>query len=185
MRRAAYSRVSGSASKLWRSTPQIISSMMGLPMEGSMVLIMIGGIMGHVIFGIVVAMFAKEQAEYQSKYFLKGFQLLKSETIFIFKIFSLSATTKSKLITSNVIITVISIWKRTNQTKKHSTMTWKLNIDIGLQRQINEHQVVTGGIFFCRDGADFSVSASNKLLCKLTEKCFEIGNKNIQPFRWR
>ncbi len=33
----------------------------GMPaMEGSMILIMIGSIMGHVVFGIVVAMFVKE-----------------------------------------------------------------------------------------------------------------------------
>ena len=40
-------------------------------------------------------------------------------------------------------------------------------------------QLVTCGIFYCRDSAGFSVSASNKLLCNLTVKCFEIGNKNI------
>mgnify|MGYP001600435931 CR=1 FL=1 len=41
----------------------IMGAMMGgmPPMEGSMMLIMIGSIMGHVIFGIVVAMFVKEQ----------------------------------------------------------------------------------------------------------------------------
>lgn len=30
------------------------------PMEGSMALIMVGGIMGHIIFGITVALFVKE-----------------------------------------------------------------------------------------------------------------------------
>jgi len=40
-------------------------------------------------------------------------------------------------------------------------------------------QLVTCGIFYCRDSADFSVSASNKLSCNLTGQCFEIGNKNI------
>ena len=49
----------------------------------------------------------------------------------------------------------------------------------------NEGQLVTGGIFYCRDSAGFSVSASNKLSCNLTGKCFEIGNKNIPPIRYR
>lgn len=44
---------------------QIMMAIMGLmlpmpPMEGSMVLMMLGSIMGHVIFGIVVAQFVKE-----------------------------------------------------------------------------------------------------------------------------
>lgn len=40
----------------------IIEAMMGgmPPMEGSMMLIMIGSIVGHIVFGIVVAMFVKE-----------------------------------------------------------------------------------------------------------------------------
>jgi hypothetical protein len=46
-------------------------------------------------------------------------------------------------------------------------------------------QLVTGGMFYCHDSAGFSVSASNKLLCILTGKCFEIGNKNIPPIRYR
>jgi len=45
-------------------------------------------------------------------------------------------------------------------------------------------QLVTGGIFYCRDSAGFSVSASNKLSCNLTGQCFEIGNKNIPPKRY-
>jgi len=45
-------------------------------------------------------------------------------------------------------------------------------------------QLVTGGIFYCRDSAGFSVSASNKLLCNLTGQSFEIGNKNIPPNRY-
>ena len=45
-------------------------------------------------------------------------------------------------------------------------------------------QLVTGGIFYCRDSAGFSVSASNKLSCILTGKCFEVGNKNIPPKRY-
>ena len=40
------------------------------------------------------------------------------------------------------------------------------------------------GIFYCRDSAGFSVSASNKLSCNLTGRCFEIGNKNIPPNRY-
>jgi hypothetical protein len=46
-------------------------------------------------------------------------------------------------------------------------------------------QCITGGIFYCRASASFSVSASNKLTCNLTEQCFEIGNKNIPPNRYR
>jgi len=44
-------------------------------------------------------------------------------------------------------------------------------------------QLVTGGIFYCRDSGYFSVSASNKLSFNLTGQCFEIGNKNIPPNR--
>ncbi len=43
----------------------------------------------------------------------------------------------------------------------------------------------TGGIFYCRDSAGFSVSTSNKLSCNLTGQCFEIGNKNIPPIRYK
>ncbi len=46
-------------------------------------------------------------------------------------------------------------------------------------------QLLTGGIFYCRDSAGFSVCASNKLSCNLTGQCFEIGNKNIPPNRYR
>ena len=51
---------------------QIAIAMMGAmmggmpPMEGSMMLIMIGSIMGHIIFGITVAMFVKEQVAEKS-----------------------------------------------------------------------------------------------------------------------
>jgi hypothetical protein len=72
---------------------------------------------------------------------------------------------------------------RANTEKQQSKMIGKLNIDNGLQDWKTEHQAVTGGIFYCRDSGSFSVSASNKLLCNLTEKCFEIGNKNIPPIR--
>jgi hypothetical protein len=46
---------------------QIMMAIMGMvfpmpPMEGSMMLMMVGSIMGHVIFGITVAIFVKEQA---------------------------------------------------------------------------------------------------------------------------
>jgi len=46
---------------------QIMMAIMGMmfpmpPMEGNMILMMVGSIMGHVIFGITVAMFVKEQA---------------------------------------------------------------------------------------------------------------------------
>jgi len=48
-----------------------------------------------------------------------------------------------------------------------------------------EGQLVTGGIFYCRDSGCFSISASNKLSCNLTGQRFEIGNKNIPPIRYR
>lgn len=46
---------------------QIMMAIMGMmfpmpPMEGSMMLMMVGSIMGHVIFGITVATFVKERA---------------------------------------------------------------------------------------------------------------------------
>ncbi|MBI3520375.1 MAG: hypothetical protein HY062_13615 [Bacteroidetes bacterium] len=46
---------------------QIVMAIMGAmmggmpPMEGSVILVMIGSIMGHVIFGVVVALFIKEE----------------------------------------------------------------------------------------------------------------------------
>jgi len=46
---------------------------------------------------------------------------------------------------------------------------------------MKELRWVTRGIFYCRDSAGFSIFASNKLLCNLTDLCFEIGNKNIPP----
>lgn len=45
-------------------------------------------------------------------------------------------------------------------------------------------QLVTGGIFYCRFSAGFSVSASDELSCNLTGQRFEIGNKNIPPIRY-
>jgi len=60
----------------------------------------------------------------------------------------------------------------------------RLNNVNGLQGWKTEHQAVTGGIFYCRDSADFSVSASNKLSCNLTGQCSEIGNKTIPPNRY-
>jgi len=49
---------------------QIMMAIMGAmfpmpPMEGSMILIMVGSIMGHIIFGITVALFVKEHAQGQ------------------------------------------------------------------------------------------------------------------------
>ena len=35
-------------------------------------------------------------------------------------------------------------------------------------RTDENRQCITGGIFYCRDSADFSVSAFNKLSCNLT-----------------
>jgi hypothetical protein len=72
----------------------------------------------------------------------------------------------------------------TNRHKSNLTMKRKLNVDNGLQGQKTERQLVTGGIFYCRDSAGFSVSASNKRSCNLKDLCFEIGNKNIPPNRW-
>jgi hypothetical protein len=50
---------------------------------------------------------------------------------------------------------------------------------------MKKYDTLTGGIFYCRDSAGFNVSASNKLSCNLTGKCFEIGNKNIPPKRYQ
>lgn len=54
-----------------------------------------------------------------------------------------------------------------------------------LNMLINCAQAVTGGIFYCRVSAGFSVSASKKLSFNLTGHCFKIGNKNIPPNRYR
>lgn len=52
--------------------------------------------------------------------------------------------------------------------------------------EMKKHIHLTRSIFYCRGGAGFSVSTSNKLLCNLTGQCFEIGNKNIpQPLPTR
>ena len=50
---------------------QIMMAIMGMmmpmpPMEGSMMLMMIGSIMGHIVFGITVAIFVKEQVAEKS-----------------------------------------------------------------------------------------------------------------------
>ena len=50
---------------------QIMMAIMGMmmpmpPMEGSMMLMMIGSIMGHIVFGITVAIFIKEQVAEKS-----------------------------------------------------------------------------------------------------------------------
>jgi hypothetical protein len=52
-------------------------------------------------------------------------------------------------------------------------------------RTDKNRQCITGGIFYCRDSAGFSDSASNELSCNLTGQCFEIGNKNIPPNRYQ
>lgn len=46
------------------------------------------------------------------------------------------------------------------------------------------NETLKGGIFYCWDSADFSISVSNKLSCILTGQCFETGNKNIPPIRY-
>ena len=53
-------------------------------------------------------------------------------------------------------------------------MTRKLNNDNGLQDRKTEHQAVTGGIFYCRDSAGFSVSA----FVNRNKKCSDFGKKN-------
>ena len=67
--------------------------------------------------------------------------------------------------------------------KKESKMIMirKLNKDNGLQDWKTEHQAVTGGIFYCRGSAGFSVSASNKLSCNLTVNLFETPNVSYTP----
>jgi len=49
-----------------------------------------------------------------------------------------------------------------------------------MKKQFDRHirtdknrQCITGGIFYCRVSAGFSVSASNKLSCNLTGQCFD------------
>ena len=54
-------------------------------------------------------------------------------------------------------------------------ITWKINNNNGLQVWKTKQQAVTGGIFYCRDSAGFSVSVSNKLSCNLT------GNRPQSP----
>ncbi len=64
-------------------------------------------------------------------------------------------------------------------------MTLQPNNDNGSKGRTTEHQAV-GGIFYCRVGAGFNVSASNKLSCNLIPqvRAFEIGNKNISSIRY-
>ena len=56
--------------------------------------------------------------------------------------------------------------------------------NINLNEGMKVKRPITGGIFYCRVGAGLSVSASNKLPCKLAGQRFEIGNKNIPPNRY-
>ena len=62
-------------------------------------------------------------------------------------------------------------------------MTELIDNNKGMSLDKKEGQLVTCGIFYCRDSRYFSVSASNKLSYNLSGKCFEIGNKNIPPKR--
>ncbi len=68
--------------------------------------------------------------------------------------------------------------------RKKKTLTRKYCISNSMQEWKTEHQAVTGGIFYCRGSANFSVFASNKLSCNLTGQYFKIGNKNIPPIRY-
>jgi len=73
------------------------------------------------------------------------------------------------------------------QTEKENETNDKFNMKVQFDRNLRtdkNRQCITGGIFYCRDSAGFSVSASNKLSCSLTGQCFEIGNKNIPPIRY-
>jgi len=45
---------------------------------------------------------------------------------------------------------------------------------------IERRQCITGGIFYCRDNAVFSLLAFNKLLCNLTGQYSDIGNKKYR-----
>jgi hypothetical protein len=67
--------------------------------------------------------------------------------------------------------------------KRIDKINMKVQFDRNLRTDKNR-QCITCGIFYCRDSGYFSVSASNKLSCNLTGKCFEIGNKNIPPIRY-
>jgi len=72
--------------------------------------------------------------------------------------------------------------RKENETNVKFNMKVQFDSDT---RTDKNRQCITGGIFYCRESADFSVSASNKLSCNLTGQCFEIGNKNIPPIRYR
>ena len=90
----------------------------------------------------------------------------------------------------------LPLFKEKIKTRQHTTDPDKEGINesidkFNLKEQFDSNtltdkyaQLVTGGIFYCQDSGCFSVSASNKLSCALTVKCFEIGNKNIPPIRW-
>lgn len=71
-----------------------------------------------------------------------------------------------------------------NPTDKN-IMTEQIENNKGMSLDKKEGQLVTSGIFYCRDSAGCSVSASNKLLCSLTGQRFEVGNKNIPLDRYR
>ena len=50
----------------------------------------------------------------------------------------------------------------------------------GMSLDKKDGQLVTGGIFYCRDSADFSVSASNKLSCNLTDSTSKSATKTYR-----
>lgn len=55
-----------------------------------------------------------------------------------------------------------------------------MNIERNKNTNMNA-QPITGGIFYCRFSAGFSVSAFNKLSCNLAGQYYEINNKKAQP----
>ena len=71
-----------------------------------------------------------------------------------------------------------------DRNKSIDKFNMKVQFDTDTRTDKNR-QCITGGIFYCRVSAGFSVSASNKLSCNLTGQYFEIGNKNIPPNRYR
>jgi len=81
-----------------------------------------------------------------------------------------------------------TLQRTTNPDKKEriesiDKFNMKVQFDSNTRTDKNR-QCITGGIFYCRYIADFSVYASNNLSCNLTGLCSEIGNKNIPPNRY-
>lgn len=88
---------------------QIMMAIMGMifpmpPIKGNMMLMMLGSIMGHIIFGITVALLVKKQALRQSTNTFMGFRLKKLETFLLtysscldrIEALSVTAVTKTK-----------------------------------------------------------------------------------------